>query len=347
MNILLLTAHDIAEYDDLRMFTDMGLDVFSIGSYSDPMAGGARALRPTLPQAPDHPDLRAYCDEQRERHAGQSTEFGIVDWAKADLHPKVIEWADVIIVHHFLEAWVIAQWERIRDKRVIWRTCGQSNPRLEMEMQTLHRQGLQIVRYSPAEQRGFPHMFAGQDDLIRFGKYPADYGPWIGDDRHVGNVTQNMDTRGEHCGFFQWRDATNGLPTRPAGTGSERLPGGLGELAYSDMLDYLRHIRTYLYTGTQPASYTLGLMEAMLSGVPVVSIGPGHMWLPDLFEGHELAAIWSDDMVTVNRWLQRFLDNDELAARASAEALARGLAYFDIAHVAPKWAAFLGAAVPA
>jgi hypothetical protein len=58
------------------------------------------------------------------------------------------------------------------------------------------------------------------------------------------------------------------------------------------MRDYLRRIRAYLYTGTQPASYTLGLIEAMMTGVPVVSIGPDHMtWQRDLFEGHELARI--------------------------------------------------------
>jgi hypothetical protein len=56
------------------------------------------------------------------------------------------------------------------------------------------------------------------------------------------------------------------------------------------MRDYLRRIRAYLYTGTQPASYTLGLIEAMMTGVPVVSIGPDHMtWQRDLFEGHEIA----------------------------------------------------------
>jgi hypothetical protein len=343
MNILLLTAHDIAEYDDLRMLTDLGYDVFSIGSYTNPAVGGARALRPTLPDAPYHPDLEALCVVQRELHAGQSTDYGIVDWAKADLHPEVIEWADTIIVHHFLEAWVIAQWERIRHKRVIWRTCGQSNPRLEFEMRPLHDEGLQIVRYSPRERIAFEPLgcFAGEDALIRFGKYPDDYGPWVGDTLAVGNVTQNMDTRGEHCGYPQWQAGTVGLPVSPAGTGSERF-GGIGEMTYPAMLGYLCHIRTYLYTGTQPASYTLGLMEAMLSGVPVVSIGPAGMWMPELFEGHELTRIWSDDPAEVRLMLSRFLTDDDLAAVASVAMRERGLELFDIAHVAPAWQAFLG-----
>ena len=36
MNVLLLTSHSIAEYDDLRMLTDLGYNVFSIGAYTDP-----------------------------------------------------------------------------------------------------------------------------------------------------------------------------------------------------------------------------------------------------------------------------------------------------------------------
>ena len=69
MKILLLLAHEIAEYDDLRMFTDMGYDVFSIGAYTNPsrpdltMEHGGRGLRPPLPNAPYHPELEALCVE--------------------------------------------------------------------------------------------------------------------------------------------------------------------------------------------------------------------------------------------------------------------------------------------
>ena len=69
------------------------------------------------------------------------------------------------------------------------------------------------------------------------------------------------------AGLYYYLEATRGLYARPAGPGSERLRG-VGSLSHEDMLDYLRRCRVYLYTGTQPASYTLGLMEAMLTGIP-------------------------------------------------------------------------------
>jgi hypothetical protein len=355
VNILLLLAHEIAEYDDLRMLTDLGYDVFSIGAYTNParpdltMEHGGRGLRPALPNVRYHADLAAKCDEVRvtaQDSMDAATREWMIDPAKGFLHPDLIDWADTIIVHHFPERWLLPQWSRIRGKQVIWRTCGQSNPDLERSMKPLHDEGLRIVRYSPKERRAFERLgaFAGEDAMIRFGKYPADYGPWIGDEAVIGNVTQNLDTRGEHCGYPYWRAATDGLPTKPAGTGSERL-GGTGELSYPAMLEYLRHIRAYLYMGTQPASYTLGLMEAMLTGVPVVSCGPETMWLPDLFEGHELSGTYytADDARTIA--LPRLLvdaDGPYAAATWSADIRSRALELFDVAKVGRQWREFLG-----
>src|SRR5688500_978770 len=229
MNILLLASHGIAEYDDVRMFSRLGYDVFCPGGYSDPTKPG-ETLRPAIPEAPAHPELRALCDAKRAEYAGVDA-GRYIDWAKADLHPDLVDWADVIIVHHFVREWIGEQWPRIRHKRVIWRTCGQSDPDLERHMAQFR--GLQIVRYSPAERRYFGSIgaFAGEDALIRFGKFPEDYGPWEPDATpYIANVTQRMRERGNATGLDFYLEATEGLPARPAGPGSESLPGGIGAL---------------------------------------------------------------------------------------------------------------------
>ena len=337
-NVLLLASHAVAEFDDVRMFTDLGYDVFAPGGYEVPSRSG-EGIRPPLPDAPHHPELVDRLNEVREAYGDPGP---LIDAGKARLDPEIVDWADVIIVHHFPERWILPQWERIRHKRVIWRTCGQSNPDLERIMGQV--KGLQIVRYSPAERRYFESVgaFAGEDALIRFGKYPSDYGPWIGDNAVVGNVTQNMPERGESTGLGFWRQATEGLPVQPAGAGSEAL-GGLGALSYEDMLDYLRHLRVYLYTGTTPASYTLGLIEAMLSGVPVVSIGPGAWNGPDaLFEGHEIANEAHDDPWDARIRLRDLLSDAAFAAKFSVQARQRALDLFDVATVGAQWREFLG-----
>src|SRR5690348_12502091 len=163
--ILLLASHAVAEYDDVRMFADAGYDVWAPGGYEVPSRSG-EGIRPALPDAPHHPELVARIQQTRMEHMTPPGQF--IDWGKADLHPDIIDWADAIIVHHFPRVWIGAQWDRIKHKRVIWRTCVQSDPTLEREMLQYRAQGLQIVRYSPAERRYFEgiNSFAGQDALI-------------------------------------------------------------------------------------------------------------------------------------------------------------------------------------
>ena len=338
--VLVLASHAVAEYDDLRMFSDLGYDVFTPGGYEDPSTS-TEGIRPALPNAPHHPELVARLNEVRQERGEPGP---AIDWGKAALHDDIIDWADVIIVHHFPDRWIGGQWERIRHKRVIWRTCGQSDPRLERFMSEYVAQGLQVVRYSPSERKYFERTgcFAGEDAFIRFGKYPADYGPWVGDDPIVGNVTQDLVARGNACGYLFWQAATEGLPTKPAGKGSEAI-GGLGALSYEAMLEYLRHIRVYLYTGTRPAPYTLGLIEAMLSGVPIVSIG-AHVWGrdwdgADLFEAEHITHAAHDDPKRAAWFLRMRLDEPDHAAGEWQRQ--RAIDLFDVAVVGPQWQEFL------
>jgi glycosyltransferase involved in cell wall biosynthesis len=344
LNILLLTSHSIAEYDDLRMLTDLGYPTFSIGAYSDP-ANPTDDKRPALPEAPFYPELVEACDETRERLTAERGEPGPrIDWAKAELPPAVLRWADTIIVHHFVEFWIAEAWPRLDGKRVVWRTCGQSSPLLEARMARLD--GLEVVRYSPRE-RAMPN-YAGESALIRFGKYPDDWYGWDGSLLAVGNVTQNMIERGDATGLGFWFETTRDIPSYPAGPGSDRL-GGMGMVDYQSLREYLRVLRAYLYTGTRPASYTLGLVEALMTGTPVVSIdaaswGDGWGGAP-LFEGEELANLGpfgrdrSPDPVEALRVL---LDDDETAREWSRLQRTYALRHFDIAAVGKAWRDFLG-----
>lgn len=345
MRVLLLASHAVAEFDDIRMFHDLGYEVFAPGGYEDPSSAGEGA-RPALPEVPYYADLAGYTRTQREKYGDPGS---FIDWGKARLHPEVIEWADVIIGHHFVDRWLAGQWSDIRHKRVIWRTCGQSNPELERHMTPLVDDGLQIVRYSPAEEHFFGDQgaFAGEHALIRFGKYIDDYGPWTGENRAVGNLTQDMHNRGDACGLSFWQAATASLPAAPAGKGSEALPGGLGELSYEAMLTYLRTLRAYLYTGTTPASYTLGLIEAMLSGVPVVSIARG-AWGDGwggahLFEADTIVGYATSKPAEARDLLATILNQQDVAQRLSHEMRTRAVDLFDVTKVGQQWRDFLEA----
>lgn len=354
MNILLLLAHSIEEHDQLKLLSGLGYDVFSIGGYIDP-AHPHDPKRPALPDVPFHPELKAVVDR-----------LGLpdnLDAAKRHIPDELIDWADTMIVHHYEHIWIVGNWERIKHKRVIWRTVGQSVGGNEAMMAPYRAQGLQIVRYSPKE-RNIPN-FAGEDALIRFYKDPDEWCGWVGRDPVVINITQHLRQRDPYTNWRFWAQATEGLNALPLGPGSEVI-GGPGELTYDEMKRWLRTARAYLYTGTQPASYTLGLIEAMMTGIPVVSIGPKWMKVfpygPDLFEGHEIVASspdqvrwdgrWAgnwrdlpngeDSQETAHRLLDHYLKHPDSAKATGDANRQRAIELFGLHTIGRQWAAFLG-----
>lgn len=368
MNIVQFLAHSIEEHDQLKLLSELGHTVFSPGAYTDP-ANPSDDKRPALPDVPSVPEMRKVVDmlgqpnhKPHGRCDGVARHENNVDAAKVDTPDEMIDWADVFIVHHLEHTWVLPQWDRLKRKRVIWRTVGQSAHPNETLMAPLRREGLEIVRYSPKE-RNIPN-FAGQDALIRFYKDPAEWYGWTGEDPVVTNITQglyqrsldNLGRKGlEWTNYSFWAEATAGLPTKTAGPGSEVI-GGLGAISLDEMKNLLRTARCYLYTGTQPASYTLGLIEAMMTGIPVVSIGPEHFGImefvnghygPLLFEGHEIALQGSENPARARDYLSDLLKDEQFAKDVSWATRLRAIELFGKDWIAAQWRAYLaGRTVP-
>ncbi len=342
MKIVLMLAHSVEEYAQVRLLSELGYEVFSIGAYIDPAKPGDN-LRPALPNVPFYPELE---------RAVQATPTPTGDhlWAAKDRLPEdVLEWGDTFICHHIEWRWLLLNWPRLRaaGKRVIWRTVGQSTTENELRMKPLRDEGLEVVRYSPREEH-IPG-YIGSDALIRFYVDGDELGGWTGSEEIVGNVTQAMAERNEWTGFSWWLAATRGLRAVPAGPKSEEI-GGLGRLSYTELLEYLRTIRAYLYTGTFPASLTLGLLEALAIGTPVVAAPPdrwarsfptvpyGHL----LYEAHEIAPLAARDPDEARELLRTLLRDLDFAKEISERGRASVLATFGRDVVAEQWKRFLG-----
>lgn len=345
VNIVLCLSHAIEEYDQLKLLSGLGYDVFSIGGYIDP-AHPHTDSRPALPDVPFHPDLKAAVDA-----LGTPDNLGA---AQSRLPDAILEWADVIIYHHYLDR-LFGQWDRIaawKDDRhrVIWRSVGQSVEHNERQAAPFRAEGLERIAYSPKEAN-IPG-YAGHDSLIRFYKDPDEWHGWTGDETVVVNITQHLAQRDPYTNYAFWDRATSGLDRLPLGPGSEAI-GGAGSLSYDEMRGWLRRARAYLYTGTQPASYTLGLIEAMMTGIPVVSITPDFMRVfpygPALFEGHELVGFGSAPVDSPNQVIEntrsmlsdllRFEDSAQSQSRAMRR---RAIETFGIDVIGPQWRSYLG-----
>jgi len=328
-------AHSIEEYDQVRLLSGLGHDVFSLGGYIDP-ARPHDPKRPALPEAPRHPDLKEVVDRLG---TGDNLEA-----AKCQLPEPLLEWADAVICHHHERRWLGEQWPRLRrfiqgGGRVIWRTVGQSATPNELAMSALRPEGLEIVRYSPKE-RNLGH-FAGETAMIRFYKDPEEWSGWTGEVGVVTNVTQHLYQRHPATNWEYWSLATDDLPSLPVGSGSEVI-GGPGVVPFETMKNILRSSRAYCYTGTQPASYTLGFIEAMMTGIPLVSIGQLWMQIPEVFEAHELAGFAFEDPADTASLLRLWLNDLDAAQAVSEYQRSVAIDLFGVDVIGQEWSAYIG-----
>lgn len=336
MKIHYISNHAILEYDEIRLFTELGHQVHSNGAYRDPR--GAYTLpRPGIPEI-------AYDQEWFDLTAVHP---------KTELPPEMIEPYDCLIFMSGLsEAALLNNWERVKHKRVILRMIGQSTPEIEAQLKPLHEEGLEIVRYS-VKERGFPN-FAGEDAMIYFYKDPEEFKNWNGEDLRPINFTQSLLGRRNFVHYDEVSQALQGYPdARVYGTGNEDL-GALngGEMPFEELKKMMRDARAYVYAGTFPASYTLSIMEAMMTGIPVIAIGkkiaeenPAYPKLdfyeiPDIITNGSNGFI-ADSVEQFHQYIDLLLNNKILADQISANGRKTAIEYWGKEKIKEQWRSFL------
>ena len=327
MNILYLSCHSINEYEDLRLFTELGHTVISQGTYNDPEHLGADAARPRL-DLPYFPDLNPLARLEWVHHV--------------DLIPeKLVDWADVVFILG-IEAWLPVNWERIRRKKVVFRSIGQSVAHTESVLAN-YRPELKVVRYSPLE-RLIPG-YCGEDAMIRFYKDEDEYKGWTGETKEVIAVQQSMKYRDAFLKYRVFDAVTKDLPRALYGIGNDPSEEGWwrGPLSYEDLKRVYRESRVYFYTCTSPAQYTMNFMEAWMTGMPVVAIGrdlAGYdVETPNLVDNN-VDGLVSDDMGELRRWVEELLEDPSEARRIGEAGRLKAIHYFGKEKIGAKWKTF-------
>ena len=329
MKLCYLGCHSILEYDELKMFTCMeGLEWFSTGRYFNPSS-----------KANDRPALSFSVDTNNY----VAWDLGSGKWNTKHFLDRF----DVLYFMHRPED-IFAQWDLLKNRRIVFRTIGQNTPDIELKLQALRKENpnFKIVRYSPAERR--LKNYAGEDSLIRFSKDSSVFGPWNGKIKKVLNVTQNIKDRGDACGWPIFSKISESIPCQLVGH-DNKSSGGLWigrNLPYEELLQVYRDHAVYFYTGTKPASYCLNFIEAWMTGIPVVALGPSLANGPDpLYEVNDLIAYgkngyWSDFEDVIARVLTLLLEDESLAKRIGAAGRERAIELFDESVIKPQWEAF-------
>lgn len=333
MKIHYLSCHAILEWDEVKLFTEMGHEVFSNGAYLDP-SGHKSLPRPGIPNATYFPEYEKLARE----------------YPKTNLPPELIEQFDLIIVMHTPE-FITENWEKMKHKKVVWRSIGQSTRQTENRIRKMRYEGLKIVRYSPKEEN-IPD-YLGSDALIRFYKDPEEFKDWNGDTRRVINFSQSLKGRGIFCHYDHIMQIIDGFPSLIYGSGNEDLgPLNGGELPYDLQKGAMRDNRVMVYGGTWPACYTLTPIEAMMTGIPVVAIGKDlAQKLPDgieFMEFYEIADIIengvngfvSDSIDELRKAVHMLLEDQKLAKMVGEAGRRTAIDLFGKDKIKKQWEDF-------
>lgn len=324
MKLLYLSCHAILEYDELKLFEEMGVDYFSLGSYIKPFAP-VDPIRPALTKIPDEHLLATAPPRE-------------------NMPQEFIDNFDVVMVMHKKE-WITDNWQKLRRKKVIWRTIGQSTTAYERDLFPLRQDGLKVVRYSKREANILDNI--GCDAVIPFYKDPAEFGGYNGLTDEVITFAQNMRDRGQYCNFDVFAQIAEGFNAHVYGPKNENagaLAGGF--MSYDEMRQKMRDARVYIYTGTQPASYTLNLLEAMMTGIPVVAIGPKYgnsmqiagdtYEIPDIIQ-NSVNGFISDDIEVLRGYVKYLLEHKDVAERVGRMGRQTAIERFGKDVVKTKW----------
>jgi len=332
MKIHYLSTHCVLEYDEVSLLTELGHDVFSNDAYADPR-GNKSLPRPGIKGAKHFKEF-----EELTRHH-----------PKTRLPAELIEPFDCIIAMHTPE-WISENWDRMKHKRVIWRSIGQSTKVVENMIRKMRYEGMQIVRYSPMEK--YIPDYLGEDATIRFYKDPEEFCGWNGDKQRVVNFTQTLKGRRLCCHYDHVMQMVEGFPATIFGSGNDDLgPLNGGEIPYETTKKELRDNRVYVYTGTWPAPYTLMLIEAMMTGIPVVSIGRQmaenlkverfkFFEIPEIIET-EKSGFYSDEMNELRATIHRLLEDKDLARQWGEAGRKRAIELFGKENIKNQWREFL------
>jgi hypothetical protein len=332
MRILYISIHEILEYDEVRLLTGLGHQVFPLGYHHLRMPIGG--MRPLVELGPEH----AAWQDRFEAAGCRYDVFDPIDGTV--LTREFVAQFDLTIVmmnahfaHRFAEALSV--------RPVVLRTIGQGLDAWEPLYAGLRSWGVRILRYAEAEA-SLPD-FIGADATIRFYKDPADFKPWRGDNPRALSFAAAFAQR-YPAQFALWREATEGLPMLLAGPGNT---GGIGAVSAAEQLELLAGCRAYFYCSGLELPYTLNFIEAWMAGVPLVVMDDALVPRPHRINeiarlirpGHD--ALLARSTAEARILLQGLIAEPATGGRIGAAGRQAAIAHFGRALIAEQWRGFL------
>lgn len=230
-------------------------------------------------------------------------------------------------------AWLMFNWQfkLFRERRNIpklYRVAKVGELERDDWAELLQRDDFTVVSFYPNTVEWVRDTFGVEVPYVPLGLDVDTYGPWTGEDRTVLSIIHSYRERGWHYGAYV--EATRDLPTLHV----DHLDPTKPTLGYDDILRALRRSRVYLHDGEQ--EYTITLLEAMMTGMPLVSFA-----LPGIerYVVHGHNGFVGRTAKEIREYCRLLLDDDELARRMGAASRAMAVAQYDERRWRADWIA--------
>ncbi len=164
-------------------------------------------------------------------------------------------------------AWLMFNWQyklfRARPGKKLYRVAKVAELEPAEWDELLGRDDFTVVSFYPNTVEWLAREKGVDVPYVPLGLDPAAYGPWTGHERRVLSVIHTWRQRGWH--YRTYREGIEGI----AALHVDHLDDAQEKYDYEGIRELMRSSRVYLHDGEQ--EYTITLIEAMMTGMPIVS----------------------------------------------------------------------------
>lgn len=337
MKLLYLSCHEVLEAQELRIFTELGIECQSTGFFRKPQAQtNLRPLKHPLKQNDKYQEL---FEKTNPTYSLPST---IAGSGIVHLTSELLDMFDVIYLTHYPNQ-ILNYWHLLKGRRVILRTIAYPSVHLEQSYKILKKNtDCTIIRMSDTE-RNAP-TYVGEDAIITQCVEIEDYDEWTGKIPQILTICKMFAKRNYHCMFDLYDSVTKEFPRKLIGSHNEEIPYAEKDTSFEFLKKNLSASRLYFSTCSKPAPITYAFIEALCVGCPIVSIGPllGNDSGVATFGAHNyiengISGFWSDDVSELKTYFQILLDDWDLAKKMSIRAKEIGINTFSYQIIKEQW----------
>lgn len=323
------------------MFNRLGFDVFSIGHYTRPLTPiNSSRGKIDFPVCEEASYLfEKYHDYDKLKGRLSNIQAGVQGPYIYRINPNLAKIFDVIVIGYYEEN-LTMNWDSIKDKRVVLRTISQMQSHFSPFRNKVKKVAL-------SEQEKYLHGYL-PDAVIRQSVDTNVYSGWNGSTDKVLTVNKWLKKRGDVSCWNIYDYVTKDFNRLVCGFGNEDIEFALSNLPQEDIQELRKNCGVYFSTCSKPGGVTYTFVEALSTGIPMVSIGPklGN-YMPDIptFDAHNFIqngvnGFWSDNPEQLKIFIKELLTNKDLASKIGQKGRETAIKHFSIEKCTSDWENF-------